>query len=151
MSGRSRKRPLDNIPHGSANLTPLGSRSTPGGLLPTPKPSSSETRRHSDVAVRPSRHSEEGRWHSNAGASPSKVSRLAGCELAGEEAELQFPEVHHMVSFPGQMSGLGMRLCGMCVYLILQLIHHTCTHTHTGQNNAQQCPPVAFATTKQDT
>ena len=117
MSGRSRKRPLDNIPRDSANLTPLGSRSTPGGLLPTPKPSSSETRRHSDVAVRPSRHSEEGRWHSNAGAAPpSKVSRLAGCELAGDEAELQFPEVHYLVSFPGQMSGVGMRLWGyVCI------------------------------------
>ena len=120
MSGRSRKRPLDNVPRGSANLIPLGSRSTPGGLLPTPNPSSSESRRHSDVAVRPSRHSEEGRWHSNAGAPPNKVSRLAGCELAGEEAEVQFPEVHYLVSFPGQMSGMGMRIY---VYLTSQLIH----------------------------
>ena len=146
MSGRSHKRPLDNIPRGSANLIPLGSRSTPGGLLPTPNPSSSETRRHSDVAVRPSRHSEEGRWHSNAGAPPNKVSRLAGCELAGEEAEVQFPEVQYLVSFPGQMSGMGMRLYGICVFNItvdslctLQLLvttpttnAHTHTHTHTG-------------------
>ena len=92
-SGRSRKRRLDGVPEQSANLVPLGSKSASVGLLPTPSTHSGEPRRHSDVSIAPSRYSEAERRHSDASERSSKMARFGDDELAGKEAELQFPEV----------------------------------------------------------
>ena len=96
------------------------------GLLPIPSTHSGEPRRHSDVSVVSSRHYEGDRRHSDVSERPSKVPRFGDGELAGKEAELQFPEVQQCQSL---LLSQARHLLGVC----------GCRRNVGGSNQMEEC------------